>query len=67
MKKGAKKVESDDKEEEKKDASKWDTKKLAVGNWFSATNYFKAKSQDGDQVMTKCNGGTEVAVSMDIL
>jgi hypothetical protein len=40
LKKGGKKEE--DKEEEKK-GPKWDYSKLAVGNWFSATNYFKTK------------------------
>ena len=39
LKKGAKKVEED--EEKKKDGPKWDAKKLAVGNWFSGTSYFK--------------------------
>lgn len=68
LKKGAKKAaaDDDDKEEAKKGEPKWDRKQLAVGNWFSGTNYFKAKEQDGDQVMTKCNG-VDVAVSMDIL
>jgi hypothetical protein len=65
LKKGAKKVAEND-EEEKKEAHKWNARDLAVGNWFSATNYFKTKEQDGDQVMT-VSGGTNVAVSMDIL
>jgi len=38
LKKGGKKEEPE--EEEKKGAPKWDTSKLAVGNWFSGTSYF---------------------------
>jgi len=37
LKKGAKKPED---EEHKKDEPKWDSSKLAVGNWFSGTRYF---------------------------
>ena len=36
LKKGSKAHE----EEKKKDEPKWDTKQLAVGNWFSGTNYY---------------------------
>jgi hypothetical protein len=28
--------------DEKKKEPKWDTTKLAVGNWFSGTRYFRA-------------------------
>ena len=37
-KKGGKKAEEE--EEKKKGEPKWDTSKLAVGNWFSGTSYF---------------------------
>lgn len=46
---------ADDEEEKKKDgkdAPKWDTKKLAVGNWFSGTSYFKITAIAGEQVTT---------------
>lgn len=29
---------------------KWDLKKLAVGNWFSGTRYFRAVEIVGDQI-----------------
>jgi hypothetical protein len=38
LKKGGKKA--DEEEEKKKGELKWDTSKLAVGNWFSGTSYF---------------------------
>ena len=66
LKKGAKKVADADEEEKKGGDAKWDTTKLAVGNWFSTTAFFKTYEQDGDQVMTKSEG-KEIAVSMDIL
>ena len=54
-------------EEEKKDGgSLWDKKNLAVGNWFSSTNYFHVKEISGNEVKTNC-GGKEVLVSKDIL
>lgn len=31
-----------------KKAPKWDTKTLAVGNWFSGTSYFKVQAINGD-------------------
>ena len=45
LKKGAKKIaeDEDEKEDGKKEEKKWDSSKLAVGNWFSGTNYFRAK------------------------
>ena len=48
-KKGAKKGEV---EPWKKGEPLWDTKKLAVGNWFSGTKYYKTKNVDcpGDRV-----------------
>ena len=41
LKKGAK---ADEPEEFKKDAPKWNSASLAVGNWFSGTRYFQVKS-----------------------
>jgi hypothetical protein len=35
-------------EEEKEAPVKWDKTKLEIGNWFSGTNYFKAKKIEGD-------------------
>ena len=66
LKKGGKKGDKEEEEEEKKGAPKWDSKQLAVGNWFSGTSYFTIKSIDGDQITTNCNGH-EVVVSRDIL
>jgi hypothetical protein len=31
-----------DKKDKKKKEPKWDVSKLAVGNWFSGTRYYKA-------------------------
>ena len=39
---------------------------LVVGNWFSATNYFRTVQDNGDQYITSCSG-KEIAVSKDIL
>jgi len=63
LKKGAKKIEDD--EEKKKDEPKWDSKKLAVGNWFSGTSYFKIVRIEGDEVVTSSDGKS-VTVSKDI-
>lgn len=46
-KSGAKKVDNEEMKEEKKE-SKWNCKKLAVGNWFSGTRYFKAEEVQKD-------------------
>ena len=45
----------EDKEEAKKDkdAPKWDTKKLAVGNWFSSVSYYKVKKINAEDVEMK--------------
>ena len=37
----------------RKNAPKWDKTNLAVGNWFSGTRYFQAKSASGNEVV--CN------------
>ena len=65
LKKGSKKAESDD-AEKKKDEPKWDFLKLAVGNTFSGTSYYKTIDIKGDQVITRCQE-TDIAVSKDIL
>lgn len=65
LKKGSKKVEADS-EEKKKDEPKWDFSKMAVGNTFSGTSYYKTSDIKGDQVVTRCQG-TDIAVSRDIL
>ena len=45
LKKGAKAPEE---EKYDKNAPKWDKARLAVGNWFSGTNYFRAVEDRGD-------------------
>lgn len=45
---------------------KWNYASLAVGNWFSVTNYFKVTAIAGDKVQTRCNS-KDVTVSKDIL
>ena len=54
-KKQNKAEEAEDEEEagkKKKDEPKWDTARLAVGNVFSGTNYYRATSQSGENVVT---------------
>ena len=54
-KKQTKAEEAEDEEEagkKKKDEPKWDTARLAVGNVFSGTNYYRATSQSGENVVT---------------
>lgn len=66
LKKGAKKVEA---EEEKKGgaaAAKWDASKIAVGNWFSGTSYFKVQAINGNEITTTSDGKS-IVVSRDIL
>lgn len=63
LKKGAKKMED---EEHKKDEPKWDTKRLAVGNWFSGTSYYQAVTDKGDQVICRSQG-KDIEISKDIL
>ena len=55
LKKGAKRGD-DDEEEKKKGEPKWDSTKLAVGNWFSGTNYYQALEEKGDEVNCKLKG-----------
>lgn len=45
---------------------KWDTKKLAVGNWFSGTRYFRAVEVSGDQIKMRSEA-QDVVVSRSIV
>ena len=51
---GKKKAEEEEKKD--KDAPKFDIKKLAVGNWFSLTQYYKVISIEGDEVEVEKEG-----------
>ena len=69
LKKGGKRAaEEEEEKEEKKGGEKalWDSKNLAVGNWFSNTSYFQVKEIKGDEVKTICDK-KEVVVSKDII
>ncbi|TNV81452.1 hypothetical protein FGO68_gene12261 [Halteria grandinella] len=66
LKKGGKKEEAGDDEEKKKNEPLWNPKDLAVGNWFSATNYYSVKDIKGDNVTT-LNNKKEIVISRDIL
>ena len=49
-------MNDDDDEEEtkkKKDEPKWDSKNLAVGNWFSGTSYYQAIEDKGDAILCR--------------
>ena len=52
-----------------KTAAKWTPGKLAVGNWFSGTNYYSSQKNNGDSVLCKQKGvdSKEVEISKDIL
>ena len=63
LKKGSKAHEE---EEKKKGEPKWDNKQLAVGNWFSGTNYYQAVEEKGDNVICKSQGKS-IEISRDIL
>jgi hypothetical protein len=66
LKKGAKKSQDQDMEEEKEGEPQWDKTKLEIGNWFSSTNYFKVKKIVGQHVETTCSGKA-ITVSKDIM
>ena len=53
LKKG---VKAGEPEEFKKDAPKWNSADLAIGNWFSGTRYFQVKSTKGDEVTCRSQG-----------
>ena len=65
LKKGAKASDADEGKKDKKEPL-WDSKKLAVGNWFSGTSYFRAVEEKGDAVICKSNG-KHIEISRDIL
>jgi hypothetical protein len=52
--------------DEKKKEPKWNIAKLAVGNWFSGTRYFRAVEQKDSQVKMHSEG-QDINVSRDIL
>ena len=54
LKKGAKSQDLDEKED--KNAPLWDKDSLRVGNWFSGTRYFKAISDNGEEVICESQG-----------
>lgn len=60
------KREDNNKDEKKKDELLWDYSKLAVGNWFSATSYYKITNINGDEVMTVCNA-QKTKLSRDLI
>lgn len=62
--KGTKAVEEDKKAEDK---IKWDPSKLAVGDWYSLTQYYKVKDIEKENVQVKSHGGKELVISKDIL
>jgi len=49
-----------------KNEPKWNFASLAIGNWFSTTNYFHVKVVAGDKVQTRCDG-KDITVSTDIM
>ena len=65
LKKGSKK-DQDMLEEQKKGEPLWDTTQLAVGNWFSTTEYFTVKQIAGDQIVAR-SGGKDIQISRDII
>jgi hypothetical protein len=65
LKKGGKKASEEIEAPEKKEPD-WDHSKLAVGNTFSGTNYYKTLEILDDQVKTRCQS-KEILVSKDIL
>lgn len=50
----------------KDDQPKWDYSSLAVGNTFSGTSYYRAISESGDNVNTRCQG-KDITISRSIL
>ena len=64
LKKGAK--ASDEEENRKKDDPKWESSKLAVGNWFSGTNYYRSEEDKGASVVCRSEG-KNIEISKDIL
>lgn len=67
LKKGGKKEEEGEEEKKKKDELLWDSKQLAVGNWFSSTSYYTVKAINGDNVTTINDHKKEIVITRDIL
>jgi hypothetical protein len=65
LKKGGKRAVEEEEEKKGGDKPLWDSKNLAVGNWFSNTSYFQVKEINGDEVKTICDK-KEVVVSKEI-
>ena len=55
-----------DMDDKKVDTPKWDSSQLKVGDWFSGTRYFKAKKQNGDNVICRSQG-KDIEISRNIL
>jgi len=56
LKKSGKKQADEEMKDEKKKEPKWDTSKLAVGNWFSGTRYFRAVEAKDSQIKMRSEG-----------
>lgn len=52
--------------DKKKKVPKWDFKKLAVGNWFSGTRYYRSAEEAGDQIKMRSEA-QDVVISRDIV
>lgn len=66
LRKGGKKAADVDMEDADANKAKWDLKKLAVGNWFSGTRYFRAVEIAGDQIKMRSES-QDVVVSRSIV
>ena len=63
---GAKEIDLLEEYKLRKDQPKWDSSKLAVGNWFSGTDYYKAETDNGESVVCKSKDKT-IEISKDIM
>lgn len=73
LKKGGKKQPKEEESDEdmdgskkKKEEPKWNYAELAVGDVFSGTNYYRAVSEAGENVVTRCSA-KDITVSRSIL
>lgn len=73
LKKGGKKQPKEEESDEdmdgskkKKEEPKWNYAKLAVGDVFSGTNYYRAVSEAWENVVTRCSA-KDITVSRSIL
>jgi hypothetical protein len=53
-------------DDKKKKEPKWDVSKLAKGNWFSGTSYYRSVEEKDNQVKMRSNH-QDVVVSKDIV